>query len=180
MTKKEARKVYRELRKNISMADREEASKNISKRIVELIEKEDYKRVLMYAALPEEVNLDAVFDCLNGEVEFYFPRVNEEEMEFYRATSLKELETGNFGVREPKTECAKIQYDEDKYLMLVPGMAFDKNGYRLGYGKGYYDKYLATNEQQKINTIGICFNKCMVEELPHDEYDIKVEKVFCE
>lgn len=178
MTKNEARKKYRGIRKQISAQNKKDASKGVSERVIKLIEENGFTRILLYAALPEEINLDGVFDALSASLEFYFPRVTGDVMEFYRVKKLEDLEEGNFHVREPKEACESIEYKEGKYLMLVPGMAFDEEGYRLGYGKGYYDKYLSMNANKDIVTVGVCFKECFVDEITHDEYDVKVGKVI--
>ena len=59
-------------------------------------------------------------------------------------------------------------------VCIVPGICFDKNGYRIGYGKGYYDKYLSN---KSIYKIGICFKECLIDNMPHDLYDIKVDLI---
>ena len=87
--------------------------------------------------------------------------------------SLDELKEGLFGISEPinPIEFSKKEID----FVIVPGIAFDKDGYRLGYGKGYYDRFLSDINPYKL---GVCKKELYIEKLPHDEFDIKMNKVL--
>ena len=67
----------------------------------------------------------------------------------------------------------------EKILMLMPGVAFDKKRHRIGYGKGFYDRYLAGKEALQLRTIAVGFQCQMVEEIPAEELDIKPYQVIC-
>ncbi len=83
-----------------------------------------------------------------------------------------DLKCGMYGISEPEGE----EFEKGKIdLAIVPGVAFDKEGYRLGYGKGYYDRYL---KGLKAKTIGICHKELLFDKLPRGEYDIPVDKVI--
>lgn len=180
MTKAEARNNFKNIRKNISDWDKQRISRVICEKIIEVIENEGYEHVLTYSPLAGEVDVSKVFDELSDRVNFYFPRVNGEEMEFYRVDIEEELEKGSFNVMEPKIECPQIVYKDKKYLMLVPGLAFDEEGYRLGYGKGYYDKYLCKNLDKNITTAGICYMECLTRCLPRDSHDMDMDMIIIE
>ena len=81
------------------------------------------------------------------------------------------LKKGSFDILEP-TSNDKVT--SNNCVCIVPGICFDKNGYRIGYGKGYYDKYLSN---KSIYKIGICFKECLIDNMPHDLYDIKVDLI---
>ena len=85
--------------------------------------------------------------------------------------SLDELKEGMFGIYEPinPKEFPKSEID----FVIVPGIAFDSDLYRLGYGKGYYDKFLSDISPFKL---GICKKELFLERLPHDKYDVKMDK----
>ncbi len=88
----------------------------------------------------------------------YLPRCLDDagQMAFYRVQALEELESGSFGVREPSLAAPQYNMDLDgQALCLVPGLCFDNKGYRLGYGKGYYDRFLA---KFRGVTLGLCYN----------------------
>ena len=126
----------------------------------------------------DEVDVIKVFNKSLSD-NFYFPLTKGEAMTFHKVESLDDLETGNFNVREPKEYCSEIFFKKDKeYLVIVPGAAFDKNGYRIGYGKGFYDKFFAKNKDVKFTKIGVCFKECFVDEIDYDEYDYPVDEVY--
>ena len=87
--------------------------------------------------------------------------------------SLSDLKEGSFGIKEPVCgkRCEKSEID----LCIVPGLAFDKEGFRLGYGGGYYDRFL---QGKDIYSIGICFTELVLERLPREENDIAVNEVI--
>ena len=87
--------------------------------------------------------------------------------------SFDELEEGFFGILSPKNpaEFPKSEID----FIITPAIAFDEEGYRLGYGKGYYDRFLSDIDTYKL---GVCKKELFCEKLPHDEFDIKMDKVM--
>ena len=103
------------------------------------------------------------------------PKVLGDEMEFYYIQSYEDLEEGYKGIREPKQ--TNVAYDED-VLVIMPGAAFDKTCNRIGYGKGYYDKYLQA--QPNYKTIAIAFELQMVESIPTEAHDICPDIIITE
>ena len=178
MDKKEARKEYIEVRKNIPIEKRADKSLKICKKIEELISAKHFDAILLYAPLEYEVDVIKIFNKSLSD-NFYFPLTKGEAVTFHKVESLDDLETGNFNVREPKEYCSEIFFKKDKeYLVIVPGAAFDKNGYRIGYGKGFYDKFFAKNKDVKFTKIGVCFKECFFDEIDYDEYDYPVDEVY--
>ena len=100
------------------------------------------------------------------------------QMEFYYIRSMEEdLEPGAFGVWEPKTsQCEKLTDDKNS-ICIVPGLSFDYDGFRLGYGKGYYDRFLC---KYLGVTVGICYTSCIKQQLPHGYYDVPVKLLITE
>lgn len=99
------------------------------------------------------------------------------EMEFLEIFSLSELELGTYGVLEPVPEkCRPVRATASAFC-VVPGLAFDSQGYRLGYGKGYYDRFLS-----KFSgfTVGLCYSGCVRWNLPHGFYDRPVNMLITE
>ena len=99
------------------------------------------------------------------------------EMEFYYIRSPQELEKGAFGVLEPIPESSRKVEKETGGLCVVPGLAFDSNGFRLGYGKGYYDRFLSGFHGV---TAGICYNSCVQWEVPQGYFDRPVDILVTE
>lgn len=140
----------------------------------------DAKQVLFYAALDDEINVD---ECINDALmlgkKVALPRcINSNgDMKFYFINSLDELESGHFGVREPKEDSKNEVLNYESTICIVPGVAFDKKGYRLGYGKGYYDRFL---KKSTALSVGLCYNELVNDKLPIDEYDIAVDYIVDE
>ncbi|MGN0521061.1 MAG: 5-formyltetrahydrofolate cyclo-ligase [Eubacterium sp.] len=134
--------------------------------------------ILFYAALDDEINIDS---CINDTLllgkKVALPACIDSDgnMEFYYIESLKNLKAGSFGVREPDIDKQPCVSDFSSAVCIVPAIAFDKKGYRLGYGKGYYDRFL-----EKFNSvsIGLCYNELILDELPIGEYDIPVDCII--
>jgi len=177
MDKKELRIKYLEIRKNIPDQKRKEESVEITDKLLKLIKENSFKAVLLYAPKKYEVDILGVFE--KTDIPVYFPRCDKDEMDFYKADELSQLRVGNFNVREPEENCPLfIPKEGEKYLIAVPGICFDKNGYRIGYGKGYYDKYLSKYKTYDFYKAGVCFSECMIEDTFHDDFDINTDKVI--
>lgn len=164
---------YRNARKNIKNRD------ELQKKICRLFLKSDlYKNctsVYLYSAAGSEVNLDTVIEtALTDGKSVALPLCLDKNgnMEFYFIQSVHDLTRGMYGITEPiKEKCQKAVFDENT-VCLVPGLCFDKSGGRLGYGKGYYDRFLTFFSGKSV---GICFEGCTTEKLTLDTHDIKVD-----
>ncbi len=132
------------------------------------------KTVLLYHSLSDEVNTHQFIEewCLKKQL--LLPVVVGEELELRLFQNMNELKIGSFGIAEPTgplfTDYAKIDF------VAVPGMAFDRNGHRLGRGKGYYDRLLPrlTNAYKA----GICFPYQVVDEVPVEPTDITMDGII--
>jgi len=99
------------------------------------------------------------------------------ELTFYALESFEQLEPGHFGIMEPKTDAAAIVQNDEIDLLFVPGLVFDRNGYRIGYGGGYYDRFLAQFQQK---TLSLAFSCQVVDEIPRYDYDRPVDCIITE
>lgn len=111
----------------------------------------------------------------------FLPKIEGENMVFYHIDSLEDLIKGYKGILEPKGDTEAFQYNqyaEESMLLLLPGVAFDIYGHRMGYGKGFYDRFLADKERLQTYSIGIGYKCQQVEQLPVDEHDIKPYQVI--
>ncbi len=130
--------------------------------------------LLLYCSVSSEVSTEKIFSkALNDNKKVAFPLCldNNGVMEFYYVNDIADLEEGMYGIKAPKRSCEKYTNSENT-LCIVPGLAFDKKGYRLGYGKGYYDRFL-----ENFNGIsaGLCFEAMLEEILPTDKFDKKTD-----
>lgn len=134
------------------------------------------EKLLFYVSLPEETDTRALLaEALAAGREVYAPVcLDSRGMVFCRIAGMEDLKPGRFGVLEPEFDPAKMwkqSPDPSDSLCLVPGMAFDGFGHRLGYGKGYYDRFLSENE---IVTVGLCRGELLLPRLPTDSHDRRV------
>ena len=138
------------------------------------------KQVLFYAGLDDEINLD---ECINDALllgkKAALPICTDDSgnMEFYYINAMNDLKSGFFGVREPDiNKCEKVTDFSDS-ICIVPAISYDKSGYRLGYGKGYYDRFL---KKFTIISVGLCYNSFLRENLPINEFDVAVNFIATE
>lgn len=104
-----------------------------------------------------------------------FPRVTGREMQFYQADSFAEFEEGSFHVMEP---AGNREIYQEEALVLTPGLGFDRQGARIGYGGGYYDRYFAGHPHKY--KLGVAYAMQLVEKLHSKEYDIRMDGVAAE
>ena len=132
------------------------------------------KILLIYASFGSEADtFELIKNALDSDKSVFLPRISGNEMKFYRIYDTNNLKKGTFGVMEP-TEGE--EYSGQRAACIIPGLAFDKNGNRLGYGKGYYDKFLS--KYPGVVKIGFCSACCFFEEIPYEETDIKMDYIF--
>ncbi len=143
--------------------------------------------IMAYADLNNEVGtLTLLEDALISGKDVYCPKVlesfTEARMEFYKIQSTNELTMGFKNILEPIGDVYRaFDYDASKgkkILMIVPGIAFDRSGHRLGYGKGYYDNYLRGKDA--IMKIGVCFSMQLIDSVPVTKNDLKVNYIIHE
>ncbi|MEG0614909.1 MAG: 5-formyltetrahydrofolate cyclo-ligase [Oscillospiraceae bacterium] len=109
----------------------------------------------------------AVPKCING----------TRDMEFHIINSINDLEQGSFSVFEPRDNCELLS-NFDNAVCIVPGLSFDKKGFRLGYGKGYYDRFF--EKSLPLIKIGLCYSNCISDNLTIDKFDIPVDILVTE
>ena len=160
-------------------------SKNIMQNILSLsqVKKADY--ILCYAGYKSEVMTnDLIKELFKMGKQVYLPRVSGDEMDFYRISELSQLTEGYKGIPEPEEDCTDLftkelwEQNRDKVVMFLPGAAFSKTGARIGYGKGYYDRYLERIFCEE--RIALCYESQIVESIPVDEHDIPVTTIVTE
>lgn len=175
-TKKELRAHYRSVREHISAAQREQESLAICEQILqsELYAASD--SVLLYAALGEEIDLGALArDAWEQGKTVAYPRCLDREghMDFFVVDSPERLVKGSFSILEPDAECPRWQ-PTVRAVCIVPALAVDQSGHRLGYGKGYYDRFLS--DFQGISVCAV-YGACQAEQLPRDGHDLPVQYI---
>ncbi len=182
MTKSEIRKMILAKRDGLPKEQRTMASMVLTDRILGHQWFYRAKKVLCFVNYGSEISTEELItEALRMGKQIYVPKVEGENMVFYRIASLEELAVGYKGIREPKgdTECYEYQEEAEDTLLIMPGVAFDRYRNRIGYGKGFYDRFLADKEALQIHSIGVGFQCQMVEELPAEETDIRPYQVIC-
>ena len=176
VSKKECRDILLNIRNKIT--NKEEKSCLITEKIINDSWYKDARVVAVYKSLQSEVDTtNLIKDCFEKGKIVLLPKVENDFMNFYKVDENEILIKSKFGVKEPSGIKEKLYNPELIELMIVPGVGFDKENNRIGFGKGYYDKYL---ENLNIKTIGICFKEQIVDKLPHDEFDIRMDKIICD
>lgn len=167
-----------------SLDRREFLSHSISNRL--LLNKQflNAENIFIYISAGSEVQVWGILDyCFKSGKNLFAPRCHEDkkrnDMSFYKISSLEDLSTGSYGISEPKAYCKEMcEADTLSCICIVPGLSFDEKGTRLGYGKGYYDKFLKANS--KIYSIGLCYEEMLETELPKDAHDMAVDEIITE
>ncbi len=127
------------------------------------------RRILMYHSLPDELSTLEFIDRWHTEKEFFLPRVNGLNLEILPYDRSR-LHLGAFSIEEPDgTETVDIN---DIDLVIVPAVAYDRQGNRVGRGKGYYDRLLST--ARSLTTIGVGYGFQLVDEIDADPFDVAV------
>lgn len=173
MEKKFLRKQIALVKKSYSKSQLIELSSPIINKILNNPKFLSAKYILLYHSLSDEVYThDLVNKCLSNKT-VLLPIVNNDTLQIREYKSINDTVIGSYGIVEPLgkefTDYSLID------LVIVPGVAFDKNRNRLGRGKGFYDKFLSTVSCYKI---GICFPFQILDSIPTDCHDIKMDEII--
>lgn len=135
------------------------------------------RTIVAYYSLDDEVDTHGLIDDLLADSKtVYLPRVvSDSEMVLCRYTGADSLQVGAYGIMEPVG--AVMPPDAPIDVVLVPGMAFDAEGHRLGRGKGYYDRFLSALPTPRPLLLGVCFDFQKVDVVPTEACDVSVDKV---
>ena len=165
------REQYRAVREQMDPAEREQADCQICETVRGLWQYRASRQLLVYVSTPIEVDTHRlIVQALADGKRVAVPRCipGTRNMEFYYIDSMDDLEPGSFGVLEPREDAARLVKDYHHAMCIIPAFSYDYTGYRLGYGKGYYDRFLAGFEGYMI---GICYSACVRRSLPHGRFD---------
>ena len=175
MRKDDLRRRIRQIKRQFTPQQLEELSLPVISRLRPFLA--EAKTIMAYYSLPDEVNTHSLIDDLVSEGKtVLLPKVmGVDTMELRRYTGRDDLQEGVYHILEPVgkpfTDYAAIN------LILVPGLAFDAAGHRLGRGRGYYDRFLHSRVGFYCVKIGICFDFQKVDEVPIDAFDMPVDMV---
>ena len=189
MDKRELRKEILARRNALSQQECQEKSKVIVAEVIELEMFKKSNKVLLYAPIRNEVETKEI--CCEAkwlQKEVYYPRVMGTEMKFYRVDETTEYEISKYGIREPKPE-STVSFEpmqDDVILVIMPGAVFDRDGNRIGYGGGYYDKFLSWLEAkvsyEQMYKIAVAY-ECQIVALgviEKEEHDVIADCIITE
>ncbi len=170
-------------RERISIADRESSSLQIFSSLYNTDEYRNSETILFYVNYRSEVVTKPYIEkALSEGKKVYCPRGEGLDISFFRIEKLSDLSAGYQGILEPdKDELKRYtgNMQNDKTVVIVPGSVFDHSGNRMGYGKGFYDRFL--KRYAKLKKIAICYDmQIMDEEIFHNENDVRMDIIISE
>ena len=172
MEKKELRTLIKTLKKQHTKEQLFEQSEKILSKLEQHPDFVNAHSVMLYSALPDEVQTQAFLEKWHLKKQIILPTVVGDDIipvEFGKDTTFA---VGDFNILEPQNEPYTGGFD----LIVVPGVAFDRQGNRIGRGKGYYDRFLC--QHLDVKRIGICFDFQLVDEVPAEPFDIRMDEVI--
>lgn len=175
MDKKTLRKQIREQKRAMTQLQIETASEKLVQMFLNTELYRNAKTIYGYLPYNQEVRTEPILQrALSDGKKVAVPKIYGDEMKFIYLPDLSQVESGYAGIPEPIAD--EPIGNDPTALVLMPGMAFTKEGYRIGYGGGYYDKFLAAEPNHP--TIALCYDFQMVEQLPTEEFDVPVDLVL--
>ena len=175
----ELREHCRNFRKSLDPDVKAEMDAQISERVKKLYQYRSAKTIMIYVSTSIEVDTFKIIEnAFKDGKKVAVPRCipQTRQMEFHYITSVDQLTPGSFSVLEPPAHYPVVS-DFSGALMIVPGFMFDCFGYRLGYGKGYYDRYMS---RYNGAAVGICYSGELRTHMYHGRYDRAVDTIVSE
>lgn len=176
--KKDIRRFVLEKRDKLEPDTKVELDKKI---FSELINSEAYKNasvIFVFVSFKSEVDTHEIIkQALKDSKTICVPRINakEREMEIFKINSLEELKEGYYGILEPGEDCPAVNGNNID-IVLMPGAAFDRQGGRIGYGGGFYDRFLS-RMNKKVDKIALAYDFQILDRVPMDEFDVRVDGI---
>ena len=173
--RKSLRSFLLEKRDNTSFDFMKIASEKIQKKLKKINAFRNAQKIGLYYPIGSEVlTQDIIQELLSNGKDVFLPKVIGKKMEFRKISNFSSLEKGSFDIMEPKDDC---QTDNSLDVVLVPTVGISPVGVRLGYGHGFYDKFLA---EHKTATISLTLEKQIVKNIPKSEHDIIINWIITE
>lgn len=172
---------FSEMREKLDRAEKEKMDRRIFENFTALVSYRYADTLLMYYPKADEVNtLPIIEAALTAGKKVALPVCGEHgQMSYSYINSLDDLEEGMFGIPAPKKSCKEFKKEDEhkSMIIVVPALAYDKKGYRLGYGKGYYDRYM---EGFGAASVGLVYSQFVVDRLPVGRYDLATRLLVTE
>jgi 5-formyltetrahydrofolate cyclo-ligase len=181
--KEELRKKYLKERSEIPQNKISSWSQKINKQFLKLPQLETAKKVMAYASMRKEIEtFDLMEELLDQGYLLYLPYTIKDQIDLGTAQINdldSELKEGVYGVQEPVARIRGEEVPEDLDVIVVPGACFTPEGYRIGYGGGYYDSFLSKHANGALK-VGFCYDRFIVDSIPVEEHDVPVDLIVTE
>lgn len=174
------RNKYKKLRDSFPVEKKKDFDRKLSDNLLKL---DEYNKAgVVFAFISKDIEVDTsglINDALMRGKRVAVPRCNAEDttISFYYMSSYDDLEPGFYGLLEPDAAKCELADEADADIVIVPGLVYDRDGYRLGFGKGYYDRFL---EEYEGLTVGVCYSRCIEDKLPRGYYDRPIKIIVTE
>ncbi|NLV97758.1 MAG: 5-formyltetrahydrofolate cyclo-ligase [Desulfovibrionales bacterium] len=179
--KSKLRQHFLQLRQKQSLSMAAEASARIRKLLLGLELMQKARSILIYLPTKGEVDTYPLLEHFWGQgVHVFLPRCRDHEpgvMDVHRVRTPEELGPGHFGLTEPNPMCTVPEENPKLDIVVVPAIAFDRQGYRLGFGGGYYDRFLS-RLMHTSTLIGLAYDFQIVEHLPQEPWDQPLDMII--
>ena len=175
MDKAQLRKEIREKKRAMTQEDICLRSRRLCEKFVQSQAYLDAKTIYGYLPYNQEVRTwDALLQAIQDGKRVAVPKVYGDDMKFIYITDFSQIDTGYCGIPEPIAD--EPIADDQTALVLMPGLAFDREGHRIGYGGGFYDRFLS--QEPNHPTLALCYDFQILDSLPTEEFDIPVDTVI--
>lgn len=181
MLKNEIRNKYKKIRNQLSAVIVAKKSDEIIKTVLESQEYAKAQKLFMFVNTGNEVvTTPLISQAINSGKKVAVPKMSDKKgvMEFIEITTIEELSPNKYSILEPEYNAKRVLEADEKTIIIVPALAVDKKGYRVGYGGGYYDRYMA--KYKTLANIAVAFDVQLIEEAPHEEFDVAVDIIITE
>lgn len=178
LEKQALRRQVKTLIKALSTQERLQASRAVMARL----EKEEHvlqaRTIVLFSSLPDEISTREMLERYAASKTVLLPVVNGDDLLLCPFQGFSQMKKGAYSISEPLDSSHPLTDLSSIDLVIVPGVAFDAQGHRLGRGKGYYDRLLSRTDLHRAYKIGICFACQMVEAIPTEKHDMMMDKVI--
>ena len=175
MSKKELRAKIKEAKRAMTEVQIDQLSSNLCRQFLETEQYRNAKTIYGYLPYNQEVRTWALLEqALKDGKKVAVPKVYGDEMRFIYMDDLRAVSDGYAGIPEPVADTPIA--DDPTALVLMPGLAFDKEGHRIGYGGGFYDRFLENEPNHP--TVALCYHFQLLDHLDTEEHDIPVDRVL--
>lgn len=172
------RKQMKQLRADMTRTERFEKSMQIFEQLITVPEFKRADRIYTYVSMDNEIDTIMLIDySLSLEKRVFVPRVSGRDMEFYEISDISELSPGYMGIYEPDINGREPDYSRTGF-MCMPGLAFDRSYNRIGYGGGFYDRYLSVDN--KLYKAALAYEAQLLESIPAQDGDVRPDMIVTE